>query len=213
MRRFWYWIPLLLIGSATPASAQLCRGGPSFAAYPYQVGALVRAAGDTRAFGGNFAVGGRYLFAGAGFSARRADEADTTAAEVSSLAGLELRVSQVRRIFFCPVAFVAFGTGPDRGDTDVSTFDVGGGGRVGVVVRDSDALQIVPVFGVDAVRRRSALELNGTEEDETDGYGVAALGVGFIINRRFAITPEAGVPFSAADSDVMFTLRIAYGFE
>lgn len=203
---------LLIAFLTSPAYAQLCRGGPSFAGFPYQVGAMASATDGAQAYGGDFSVGGQYLFAGAGFSARHVDEADASSAEVSSRAGLEFRVSQTRRIYFCPAAFVAFGTGPDLGDVDVSTFAVGGGGRVGVVVRDTDAFQLVPTFGVDAVRERRALELGGVEQENTDGYGVAALGVGLIFNRRFGITPEVGVPFSAADSDATVTVRVAYGF-
>jgi hypothetical protein len=212
MVRIWSWTAVLLVLVASPGYAQICRGAPSFAGPPYQVGGMVAVTEGAQAYGGEFAVGGQYLFAGAGVSARHFDEVESASAEVSSRVGLEVRVSETRRIFFCPVGFVAFGTGPDAGAVDVSTFSVGAGGRVGVMVRDTDPLSIVPTFGVDAVRERIARESGGVEQDETDGYGLAALGVGFIVNRRFSITPEIGVPFSAADSDVIFTVRFAYGF-
>jgi hypothetical protein len=129
---------LLWIGFAAPAEAQLCRGGPSFAALPYQVAAIAEFGDDTRGFGGDFFVGGRYLFGGAGFAVRDVESTNSTATEVTSRVGLDLPVSRVQRIHVCPSGFVSFGTGPDVGDVDVSTFRVGAGVRAGVAVRDTD---------------------------------------------------------------------------
>jgi hypothetical protein len=203
---------LLWIGFAAPAEAQLCRGGPSFAALPYQVAAIAEFGDDTRGFGGDFFVGGRYLFGGAGFAVRDVESTNSTATEVTSRVGLDLPVSRVQRIHVCPSGFVSFGTGPDIGDVDVSTFRVGAGVRDGVAVRDTDGLTVEPTFGIDVLRERLAFESGGVEQDQADAVGVASLGVGFIVNRRFAIIPELAVPFSAADSEVTFSVRISYAF-
>lgn len=203
---------IVLLLFATPAYAQLCRGGPSFGPNPYQVGATAAFTDGAQAFGGDFGVGGRYFFASAGFTARQVDDLDSSATEVSARAGVELPVNRTRRIFFCPTAFLAFGNGPDIGATDVSTFRIGVGGRVGVGVHDTPELMVIPTFGIDVLRERLAYELGGIEEDEADGVGVATLGVGFVIHRRFAIIPELSVPFSAADSDVTVGVRFAFGF-
>jgi hypothetical protein len=203
---------LLLVLFATPAHAQLCRGGPSFATHPYQAAATAAFTDGARAFGGDFGVGGGYLFAAAGFASRHVDDRDSSATEVSGRVGVDLPINRTRRIFFCPSGSFAFATGPDIGTTDVSSFRVGVGGRVGVGVHDTPELMIVPTFGLDVFRERVAFEVGGIEEDEADGVGVASLGVGFILNRRLAIIPELGVPFSAADSDVTFSVRVAFGF-
>jgi hypothetical protein len=203
---------LLWIVSAAPAEAQLCRGGPSFAAMPYQVSAIAEVGDETRGVGGDFFVGGRYLFGGAGFAVRDVEDTGSTGTEIASRVGLDLPVSRVQRIHLCPSGFVSFGTGPDIGDIDVSTFRVGAGLRAGVAVRDTDGLTVVPTFGIDVFRERLALESGGVEQDRSDGVGVASLGVGFIVNRRLALIPELAVPFSAADSEVTFSVRVSFAF-
>lgn len=203
---------LVWLGRVTAAEAQLCRGGPSFSGLPYQASAIAELGDDTRGIGGDFFVGGRYLFGGAGVVVRDIETAGSTATEVSSRVGVDLLVSRMQRIYLCPSALVSFGTGPDIGDLDVSTFRIGAGLRAGVAVRDTDGLTVVPTFGIDVLRERLAFESGGVEQDESDGIGIASLGVGFIINRRFAIIPELAAPFSAADSEVIFSVRISYGF-
>ena len=203
---------LVLTLVASPAYAQLCRGGPSFGVNPYQVAATAAFTDGAQAFGGEFGVGGEYLFAAAGFASRHVDDLDSTATDVSARVGVELPVNRTRRIFFCPSGFLSFGNGPDVGATDVSTFRVGVGGRVGVGVHDTRRLMVIPTFGIGLLRERVAFELGGVEEDDSDGVGIASLGVGFVIHRRFAIIPELGVPFSAADSDVTVSVRVAFGF-
>ena len=217
MRHLGYWrtsllTVLLWLAAASPAAAQLCRGGPSFAATPYQVTGIVELGDETRGFGGDFSVGGRYLFGGAGFAVREFETTDGTATEVTSRIGLELPVSRAQRFYLCPSGFIGVGAGPDTGEVDVSTFRVGAGLRAGVAVRDRDSLTVVPTFGIDVLRERLAFESGGVEQDQADGIGIASLGVGFIVQRRFAMIPELTVPFSAADSEVTFSVRFSYAF-
>lgn len=205
-------LALLWIVFATPAEAQLCRGGPSFATLPYHATGLAEFGDETRGLGGDFFVGGRHLFGGAGFIVRDVESTGSSGTEVSSRVGLALPVSRVQRIDVCPSGFVGFGTGPDVGDVDVSTFRAGAGLRAGVAVRDTDVLTVVPTFGIDVFRERLAFESGGIEQDRSDGVGVASLGVGFIVKRRLAMIPELAVPFSAADSEVTVTIRVTYAF-
>jgi hypothetical protein len=202
----------VLVMTATPALAQVCRARPSFSTSPYQVGGRAAFTDGGRTFGGDFGVGGRYLFATAGVSSRYVEEPDSYETAISTRVGVELLVDRTRRIYFCPSGFLSFGTGPDIGALDVSTFRVGAGGRVGVGVYDSPSLMVVPTLGIDLLRERRAFEIGGVEEDEADGVGLATIGVGFIINRQFAIVPEFFVPFSAADSDVTVGVRFVFGF-
>jgi hypothetical protein len=203
---------LVLLLVASPAHAQLCRARPSFEVNPYQLDGRAAFTDGGRSLGGDFGVGGRYLFATAGVASRHVTDLDSEETVISTRVGVEVPINRERRIFFCPSGFVSFGTGPDAGPVDVSTFRAGVGGQVGVGVYDSASLMIVPTLGIDVLRERLALEVGGIEEDESDGVASAMLGVGFIINRRIAIVPEFTVPISAADSDVTVGVRVAFGF-
>ena len=203
---------LILLLNAAPADAQVCRGTAPFGSFPYQIGGTAAVADDVRAFGGSFGVGNRYVFAEAGVLSRHFDGAAGSATEIGARGGLEVRVSESRRIFFCPVGFLAFEAGPDAGASETSTLRGGAGGRVGVIVHDGVTLQVVPTFGIDAARRRTSMDVAGIEQNVTDGYGVATIGIGFVASRRFSVTPEVAVPVSAAESDVVVSVRAAYSF-
>jgi hypothetical protein len=54
--------------------------------------------------------------------------------------------------------------------------------------------------------------VGGVERDSTDTTGAANVGVGFIFNERIGITPSIVIPFSVADSDVVFSLAFTFNF-
>jgi hypothetical protein len=71
---------------------------------------------------------------------------------------------------------------------------------------------VVPTFGLAAAWQRVTAEFRGAEQHQSDTFGVANLGVGFILDRRVGITPRISIPFSVSDSDVVFTLSLAFNF-
>ena len=70
----------------------------------------------------------------------------------------------------------------------------------------------MPTFGLAAAWQQVTVEAGGVDTDESDSYGVANLGVGFIFNRLIGITPGISIPFSVSDSDVTFTIGFAFNF-
>lgn len=203
---------IALLGAVSPAEAQLCSGAPSFAQAPYQVGVGAAFRDGAQGFGGQFAAGGTALFAGAGVAVLSFSDLDATQTNINIFAGTDLGVDENDSVFFCPLASFGFGVGPDIGPVDVSTFSLRGGGSVGVIASSTDMLMVVPTFGFAAAWQRVTVEAGGMDTDESDSYGVANLGVGFIFNRLVAITPGISIPFSVADSDVTFTIGFAFNF-
>ena len=203
---------ICILGAASSAEAQLCAGAPSFTQAPYQVGVGAAFREGAQGFGGQFSAGGSALFAGAGVAVLNFSDLDATQTNINVAAGTDLGLDQSNRVFVCPLAAIAFGVGPDIGPIDVSTFSVRGGGSVGVIASSSTMLMVVPTFGLAAAWQQVTVEAGDVDTDDSDSYGVANLGVGFIFNNRIGITPGISIPFSVADSDVTFTIGFAFNF-
>jgi hypothetical protein len=200
-------------GFTSIAEAQLCGGQTSFSQGPYQLGIAGAFTDGAQGAGGHFAVGSPTgLFGGVGASVLGYSGLDSTRTEVSVFGGADLAVEGSSRVFVCPLGLVSFGTGPDIGPVDVSSVGLRGGGSVGVVASETRSLMVVPTFGLAAAWQRVSIESGGQESSASDTFGVATLGVGFIFNRNVAITPSIAIPFSVADSDVVFTLAFTFGF-
>ena len=141
----------MILVSTIPAEAQLCAGAPSFRDNPLQVGASAAFRGGAQGVGGSFAAGGESLFAAAGVSVLNFDDVDSSATSVSGTIGVDLQADDNGRVFLCPIGQVAFTAGPDFGPVDVSTITLSGGVSVGVIASQSDALTVIPTFGLFAV--------------------------------------------------------------
>ncbi|MGH9253237.1 MAG: hypothetical protein ACRD3C_01570 [Vicinamibacterales bacterium] len=194
------------------AEAQLCGGAPSFAQAPMQVGVSAAFRDGAQGVGGHFAGGGQALFGGVGLGVVNFSDLDATQTNITAFGGADLGVSGTNSVFVCPVAAVRFGVGPDIGPIDVSSVGLHGGGSVGVIASSTPSLMVVPTFGLAAAWQRVTFDTGTTERDVSDTFGIANLGVGFIFNRNVGITPSISIPFSVADSDVVFTLAFAFNF-
>jgi hypothetical protein len=194
------------------AEAQFCVGSPSFRDQPYQVGVAAAFTDGARGVSGEFAAGGEALFAGGGVGVVNFDDFDATATNIFGFGGADLGVDQRERVFVCPLGRIGFGVGPDIGAADVSTFSLQVGGSVGVIASQTNTLMVIPNFGLALHYDRVTVEFGGEDESESDSSGLANIGVGFVFNRNVGITPSIAVPFSAGDSDVIFTVSFTFHF-
>jgi hypothetical protein len=203
-------LPLLLV--ATPASAQLCLGAPTFRTAPYQVGIAAAFTEGARGVEGTFAGGGESVFAGAGVSVVNFTDVDVRAAGVSAFVGAEVATDRQNRVLLCPVVQLGFVAGPDLGPVDVSSMTLQGGASIGVIAVENGDAMVVPFFGLAALYQRVKTEIGDVENSASDTGGVASLGVGFIVNRTVGITPSLAIPFSAGRDDPIFTIRLTFNF-
>jgi hypothetical protein len=202
----------LVFLSAGSAEAQLCAGAPSFRDNRFQAGVTAALRDGAQGVGGSFGGGGEDIFAVAGVSVLNFSDVDSSATSVSGTIGADLQADQGGRVFVCPLGQIAFGVGPDIGPVDVSTLTLSGGGSVGVVASQTDALTVVPTFGLFAVHTRLTAEVGGSETTDSDPSGLASVGVGLIFNRNVAIVPEMLVPFSAGNGDAIFSIQFLFNF-
>jgi hypothetical protein len=214
MKKALWFVLVVTVFALAPgrAEAQFCAGFPSFRDQPYQVGVTAAFTEGAQGVGGEFAAGGDALFAGGGIAVLNFDEVDATATSIFGFGGADLAVDQNQRIFVCPLARIGFGVGPDIGPADVSTFSLRAGGSVGVIASQTNTLLVIPHFGLAADYNRASIEFAGEDESVSDSAGIANVGVGFVLNRNVGITPNIAIPFSAGDSDVIFTIRLSFNF-
>jgi len=202
----------MILVSTIPAEAQLCTGAPSFRENPLQVGVSAAFRDGAQGVGGSFAAGGEALFAAGGVSVLNFDDVDSSATGVSGTIGVDLQADDDGRVFLCPIGQVAFIAGPDFGPVDVSTITLTGGVSLGVIASQSDALTVIPTFGLFAVHSRVTAEAGGSDNTVSDASGLASVGAGLLFNRNVTVIPEVLVPFSAGNGDALFSIKVLYSF-
>jgi hypothetical protein len=171
------------IGSGNPA---LVAGSASFTegARAFDVGVT---AGSSSIFGG-FTVG----------------RATSTVSDYSStfyggVVGVQV---PARRAMICPMFSVSHSKG--QGDDDSST-SFAGGAAAGFVVSETDTLSVVPTVGFSISKTRQ-FDAFG------DASGIVQFGVGFIINKRFSVTPSVVVPVGIEGAKPIVAVVAALGF-
>src|SRR5258706_6710674 len=112
---------------AGQADAQTCLGSPSFRQAPYQVALETAFTNGARSAGGTLAAGGDALFGGGGLVLTQFTDLDSRATNVVAFAGADLPATGDQKIYFCPLAQLTIGSGPDVGAVDVSTAGLEGG--------------------------------------------------------------------------------------
>jgi hypothetical protein len=202
----------LFVIAAADASAQTCLGLPSFSVGPYQASFTANFAEGVQKFGGGFTLGSDDIFGGATVAVTSFDDIDENATSFGAHAGATFSVSDSERIEACPVASVTIAGGPDIGDADINGVGLRAGGRLGMSVYRAGDWEIVPTFGLDLAFDRVTAELAGVETSERETYGIARVGVGFVLNERIGILPILGVPLGLDDSDPEFSFTISYTF-
>lgn len=203
---------VLLVLAAKPAAAQLCTGNPSFVYAPYQASIAAMFSNGVRGIEAGAAAGGKTIFGGAGLLVLNFTDIDVRTAGVYGQVGAELAADRANKVMICPAVRLDVLAGPDFGQVDNSSIALQGGASIGMIVSDSNDMQIVPFFGLAVVHTRFSTSIAGGETTFSDNGGHADLGVGFIFNHTAGITPSVSVPFSTGGSDATFMIKFAFNF-
>jgi hypothetical protein len=203
---------VLLVLAAKPAAAQLCTGNPSFVYAPYQASIAAMFSNGVRGIEAGAAAGGKTIYGGAGLLVLNFTDINVRTAGVFAHVGAELAADRANKVMFCPAVRLDVLAGPDVGPVDNSSIALQGGGSIGMIVSDSNDMQIVPFFGLAVVHTRFSTSIGGGETTFSDNGGHADLGVGFIFNHTAGITPSVSIPFSTGGSDATFMIKFAFNF-
>jgi len=195
---------------STDLFAQTCAGLPSFNEGPFQLSLGSSFSEGFQTFGGGIAGGSERLFGGFGVALSNFSDFDSTGTTLGGSVGGSVDVAQGSTFNLCPGASLAYTTGLDVENVDLSVLGFRVGARGGFVASDNGTLALVPTFGLDIARDRVTIDLGPTDEKQSDTYGVAHIGLGFIVNKRIGIIPAVAVPFAIDDSNPEFSITVAF---
>ena len=201
-----------------PAAAQACLGLPSHENGRMQVTGNAAFTDLSNSFSGSFGYGQPAgLFGSAGLGTTSYDGFDGSALDLGVQGGYQLTIGKVAQAQVCPVASFSLGMGPkdvDLGGTDVSSQQGSIGFAVGKLMGANPRLKIVPNAGLGLAYRKQKLDDStnpALENSET--YGLASVGVGFIFNSNIAVRPSVSIPLgSDFSNDPTFGLTVGYNF-
>jgi hypothetical protein len=213
---------VLLLSFALPfllganAAAQTCVGMPSFSSGPMQIAGGGSFADGASSFGGTFGYGVPEGFYGkAGVGTTSYDGLDGSSFDFSAGGGYQIPLRASRTAELCPVANLAFGSGPDDvlgTGIDMSSRTLAFGAAVGAHVGSSPQMQILPNASFQFANTRLKVD-DGTESDSaSESYALLTLGTGFVFNSRFSLNPSVSIPVGADGSSTSFGLAGAINF-
>ena len=204
--------PLLVVRAA----GQICAGAATFKGAPLQFAGTAESGDHAHAFGAGFAFGSATAFAGVGVGTIHFDDLNASTTSVSAGAGYQLPLDHRGGVQLCPSVAVAHEFGLSSsfgGQADYSETDVGVGLALGVVAMESDAVRLIPTFGLDLDYAHQSLSNNvGASTTASHGFGVFQLGLGLVYNKTLTFLPRVSVPIGLANSSAAFGLTFAVNF-
>ena len=207
---------------AAPVTAQVCGGRASFASNPYQVAGGAEFGDNAKAFGGQFAFGGRGAFGEIGLSTTSYDNVDGSTMTFSGGAGYEMSLDKKGVFYLCPVAGIAFGSGPHDIDyygdgslvLDLSETDFNFGISVGAVASQTSTTRIIPTASIALVNAsgKAKDQVSGTSASQSETYGSLGLGMGFLFNEVVSVRPGVAIPFGLDGASTSFSATVSINF-
>jgi hypothetical protein len=216
MRRTLFVSMALVAAVNAPAAAQTCLGLASFSSGKMQVSGNGQFQDGANRFGAGFNYGlPAGIFAGAQLSSTSYEAADASSLGIGANVGYQLTVGKAANVHVCPVASLELGMGPDdeASNTDISQRNATLGFSLGKTMAASPRMQIIPAAGLGLAYVSQKTEVDGVSApNQSETYGLARLGVGFVFNQTIAVRPSVDIPLGLDNSDPSFGLTVAYSF-
>lgn len=208
--------------SAGQAAAQACTGYASFAEGSFQAGASGTFNDNGKTFGGGLAYGGVGPFGQFVVGTTSYDDMEGSTFSVGGGAGYQFKLDNKDIVQLCPLASVAFGSGPNDIDVfgdgsfvaDLSETDFAIGLSLGVIAANSGETQVIPnaslSFASATVKVKD--QVSGASDSETESYGRFGLGIGFVVSRVVTLQPGVSIPFGLDGASTSFNASVSVNF-
>jgi hypothetical protein len=206
----------LVLVNAAPARAQVCGGGASFAANPYQVNLsyLTNDAEKVTTVGGG--IGGSTWWGQAGLALTSFANVDGTAKGAFVNIGGDFAVDSDKKFYACPILSFARTGGINVPGVDSSSNLFSFGGAVGYRVGQSSSVSVIPTAAVfiDHQSFSASTSAGNTtlSADTSENYGTLQLGVGLVFSEKFAVAPKVVIPFGLDGGKTSFVVDAAFNF-
>lgn len=206
----------------TVASGQVCNGSTSFANGSFQVSGSADFNDNAKSFGGGLAFGGAGPFGQFALATTSFDDFDGSSRSFAAGAGYQLTLGQSGLVHLCPIASVAFTSGPNNIDVfgdgsvvlDLSETDFVFGLAVGGVASQSGQTQIIPTGSLALVNAtlKATDDVSGASDSESESFGVLGLGLGFVFDHVLTLRPNVSIPFGLDGASTSFGVTIGVSF-
>lgn len=207
----------LLAIARTPAAAQTCMGMASFAGAPMQVTAYGQFTGLANSFGATVGYGTRSAVYGTvGISTTSYESIDGSTLGLGARAGYQISLGRSQLVHLCPNASFGIGVGPhdDAAGIDQSTRSATLGLNLGTDLGGDPRLKVAPSVGLsyahDLVKAEN--DAGTTLFEISEGYALAQLSVGVILNSKVSIRSGVDIPLGRESTDPTFNLTLGYNF-
>jgi hypothetical protein len=206
----------------TAATGQVCSGFASFAQGPFQVLGSAAFNDEAKSFGGGFAFGGAGAFGQVSIGTTSFDNLDGSSFNFGGGAGYQVSLDKRRIFHLCPIASVAFASGPNDIDVfgdgslvlDLSETDFEFAVALGAVASRSGQTQIIPVGSLAFVSAtlKAKDQVSGTSDSQSETFGLLGLGLGFVFNQVFTLRPNVAIPIGLEGASTTFSVTLSVNF-
>jgi len=205
------------------ATAQVCSGFASFAQGPFQVIGSAAFNDQSKSFGGGFGFGGAGAFGQLSIGTTSFSDLDGSSFTFGAGAGYQLSLDKRKIVHLCPIASVAFASGPNDIDVfgdgslvlDLNETDFEFGVALGAVASRSGQTQIIPAGSLAFVSAtvKAKDQVSGASDSQSETFGLLSLGLGLVFNQVFTLRPAVAVPFGLDGASTTFgvTLSVTFG--
>ncbi|HVA58222.1 MAG: hypothetical protein WBQ26_13425 [Gemmatimonadaceae bacterium] len=214
-------VGLAVAGLASVANAQVCVGTPSFSTGSARVGGSVLIGDQSKAYGGQLALGTYHNFFAVGnYSHAKDDNSDGSSNAGGGSLGYEWAVGGGSSVEICPIVGVTAQSGSLVGMTPYpnlpqNTLDLNFGGSLGWTASESSSMSVIPAIGASLVARsfKSKIVTQGAANPTTsESFGLVTATIGFVFNKRCTISPMVQVPVSETNGKTSYGVAVSYNF-
>jgi hypothetical protein len=209
----------LLAVFGSRAVAQTCQGLAPFSAGQLQVAGSAHFGEFSNTWGGSVTYGiPSGIYGGADLSTESFDNDGGSSLGIGAHAGYQMKLGRTGKMHLCPNASLALGMGPDdeANDINASQTHLKFGLALGTEMGSTPRMRIIPTGGLGLQYSKAKVEdtsPGGTTVEDSETYGVARLGVGFVFNQQISVRPTIDIPLgSDLYSDPTFGLSVGYNF-
>ena len=195
------------------ARAQACVGAASFKSGPVRIGAGLTVGDNVKTYGAQIAAGAAMgPFASLDIGRSEFDDVSDAGTVFGATAGYAIDLTPEKTVQFCPLVSYSYLSGPEIFTVSTSAHAFQMGGSFGGLLSLSPTLDFVPFVGASYVNAKATFELNGNSASDSNDYGQAKVGAGFVVNRQLTLQPSVAIPFGLDGGKSSFTLAFAYTF-
>jgi outer membrane autotransporter protein len=210
-----------LVALPSAVTGQVCSGVASFAQGPFQVVGSAAFNDEAKTFGGGLAFGGVGAFGQLSIGTTSFDNLEGSSFTFSGGGGYQFSLDERNIVHLCPIASVAFASGPNDIDVfgdgslvlDLSETDFEFGVALGAVASRSGQTQIIPAGSLAFVSAtlKAKDQVSGASDSQSETFGLLGLGLGFVFN-RVTVRPGVAIPFGLDGASTTFGVTLSVNF-